>query len=168
MRKKEPYRVTKDNVIEILKGRARVSSPISTDHNFVEFILSLLGDTDRDIPSIIGIGIVSIIKMLETAVANGLITYNTKDIEMLSGIIKSDYKDIFIRNYHSTSLEYQLKDIEPLDIHKITSSLVDNYDETTLNEMNEKYFKLNPIEIIRPMSEQVLYDHNPYKSIFNK
>ena len=164
IKKKEPYRVTKNNVIEIMKNRSKVSSVLSVTPNFMEFIVSLLGDHDRGIPSISGVGIVSILKMLSVAVEKGLITENTRDINMLKDIIKSDYKDIFERNYHCVNAEYQMKDVEPLDIHKITSQLTDNYDEATLNEMNEKYFKLCPIEIIRPKSEHVLYDYNPYDS----
>lgn len=167
VRKKPPYIINSNNVIEVLKQRSRVSSVISVNSIFVEFILSLLGDKDRGIPSILGIGIVTIMKMISTAIDRGLISEDTKDIEMLAGIIKTDYKDIFRRNYHCINLEYQMNDLEPLDIHKITSQLVDKYDEATLNDMNEKYFKLCPIEIIRPRSEQVLYDSNPYTgSIF--
>lgn len=166
-RKKSPYIVNSNNVIEVMKQKLRVSSVLSVKSNFVEFILSLLGDKDRDIPSILGVGIVTILKMVSTAIDKGLISEDTKDVDMLSGIIKEDYREIFRRNYHCFNLEYQMNDLEPLDIHKITSQLVDKYDEVTLNEMNEKYFKLCPIEIIRPKSEQVLYNDNPYnRSIF--
>lgn len=169
IKKKTPYYVTKDNVIEILKEKSRVSSTLSTDTLFLEFINAILGDHDRNIPTITGVGIVTVIKMIETAISKGLITDTTKDIDMLKSIIKSDYRDTLEYNYHCTNFEYQYKDLEPLDIHRITSQLVDNYDERTLNEMNEKYFKLCPIDIIRPKSEQVLYDRNPYEhSLFAK
>ena len=98
VRKKPPYIINSNNVIEILKQRSRVSSVISVNSNFLEFILSLLGDKDRGVPSIIGIGIVSIMKMISTAIDRGLISEDTKDIEMLVSIIKTDYKDIFRRN----------------------------------------------------------------------
>lgn len=169
IKKKQPYLITKNNVIEILKGRAGSSSLLSVNTNFLEFIIALLGDHDRSIPTISGVGIVTILKMILTAIDDNQITNDTKDIEMLSGIINDNYKEIFERNYHCTNYEYQLNDIEPLDIHKITSMLIDNYDEVTLNEMNEKYFKKCPIDIIRPKSEQVLYDKNPYSSsIFSR
>lgn len=169
IKKKSPYFITKDNAIEVLKEKSRVSSTLSTSTSFLEFINAILGDHDRNIPSISGVGIVTVIKMIETAISNGLITEDTKDINMLKTIIKADYRDILEYNYYCTSYEYQYKDLEPLDIHRITSQLVDNYDERTLNEMNERYFKLCPIDIIKPKSEQVLYDRNPYeKSIFAK
>ena len=167
IKKKSPYRVTKENAVAVLKDRARVNTTLSTDANFLEFINALLGDHDRSIPSLSGVGIATILKMIGTAIEHGIITPTTKDVDMLKMIIKEEYREIFERNYRCTNLEYQYGDIEPLDIHKITSQLVDNYDERTLNEMNEKYFKLCPIDIIRPKSEQVLYDRNPYgQSLF--
>ena len=169
IKRKKPYKVTKENVIEVIKDKYKVSSVLTVNPNFLDFIISLLGDHDRNIPSITGVGIVSIMKILCKAVSESLITTETKDIDMLSSILKSDYKDIFKRNYHCTNFDCQLKDVEPLDIHRITSLLIDNYDEATLKEMNEKYFKRCPIELIRPKSEQVLYDHNPYgNSLFAK
>lgn len=169
IRKKTPYIINKQNVIEVIKQRSKLSSVVSMDSNFLEFMISIIGDSDRSLPSITGVGIITIIKIICTALEKGLITNDTKDVEMLSTILKPEYREIFTRNYHCINFEYQMKDVEPLDIHKITSQLVDNYDETTLNEMNEKYFKLCPIDIIRPKSEQVLYDYNPYSSsIFAK
>lgn len=169
IKKKKPYMVTRQNVIEVIKDRSRVSSILTVNPNFLEFITSILGDRDRNIPSITGVGIVTIMKLILTSIEDGLITNDTKDVDMLSNILREEYMEIFERNYRCINLEYQMNDVEPLDIHKITSQLVDNYDEATLNDMNEKYFKLLPIEIIRPKSEQVLYDYNPYgDSIFSK
>ena len=168
IRKKQPYFVNKTNVIEVIKSRYKVNSLLTVDSNFLEFMNAILGEHDRGIPSLTGVGIVSIMKLIHRAIDNGIITENTKDVSMLSTIIKEDFRDIFIRNYQCTSLECQMNDIEPLDVHRIVSLLVDNYDENTLREMNEKYFKLCPIEIIRPKSEQVLYDNSSNKSIFDR
>ena len=168
IKKKKPYFINKSNVVEVIKERFKSNSVLSVNPNFLEFINAVLGDHDRGIPNLTGVGIVTIMKLIHRAIETGCITENTKDVDMLSGIIKSDFKDIFVRNYHCISFEYQMKDIEPLDIHKIVSSLVDNYDDNTLREMNEKYFKLCPIEIIRPKTEQVLYDTFSQKSIFDR
>ena len=169
IKKKAPYRVTRDNAIAVLKDRARVTTQLSTDSNFLELINAILGDHDRSIPSLSGVGIATILKMINVAIDQGIIGETTKDIDMLKLIMKSDYRDLLECNYRCTNLEYQYKDIEPLDVHRLTSQLVDNYDERTLMEMNERYFKLCPIDIIRPKSEQVLYDRNPYESsIFAK
>lgn len=169
IKKKTPYYVNKDNVIEILKEKSKVSSTLSTNTMFLEFINAILGDHDRNIPSISGIGIVTVIKMIETAINKGLITDNTKDIEMLKTIIKSDYRETLEYNYRCTNFEYQYKDLEPLDTHRILSQMIDNYDERTLVEMNEKYFKLCPIDIIKPKSEQILYDRGSSRpSLFDR
>jgi len=169
IKKKTPMLINDRNVIEVLKDKSGVSSVLSTSTNFLEFINAILGDSDRSIPKLSGVGIATIIKMIEVAIDRGMITESTKDVDMLKSILKGDFVDIFERNYRSTNLEYQLKDIEPVEIHKITSCLVDNYDDNTLANMNEEHFKLFPIEIIRPKSQQVLYDNaSPYESIFAK
>lgn len=169
IKKKAPYRVTKENAIAVLKDRARTSTQLSVNSTFLEFINAILGDHDRNIPSLSGVGIVSILKIINQAIDQGIIGESTKDIDMLKMVMKEDYRDLLESNYRCTNIEYQYKDVEPLDVHKIISQLVDNYDERTLMDMNEKYFKLCPIEIIRPKSEQVLYDRNPYESsIFAK
>jgi len=169
IKKKVPSLITDKNVIEVLKDRNKISSVLSVSPNFIEFIISLLGDSDRSIPKISGVGLAAILKMINTAIDLGKITENTRDIDMLKSVLREDYVDIFQRNYHSTNLELQLRDIEPVEIHKILGCLEDNYDDNTLMAMNEEYFKQFPIEIIKPRTQQVLYDNqSPYKSIFSK
>ena len=167
VKKKNPYIVNNRNVVEVLKGKTGVTTTLSSNSNFIEFINAAMGCSDRNIAKMSGIGMSSILKMINVAIQKGLITENTKDIDMLSGIIGADFKDLFIRNYHCTNLELQIRDIEPIDIHRIKSQIVDKYDEATLNAMNEKYFKLFPIEIIKPRSQQVLYDNDNGKSLFS-
>lgn len=169
VRKKNPILITDKNVIEVLKDKCGVSSVLTAPTNFLEFINAIMGDSDRSIPKLSGVGIATILKMITTSISRGLITENTKDVDMLKNILREEYVDIFERNYHCTNLEYQLRDVEPLDIHRIKSCLIDNYDENTLNAMNERYFKLFPIDIIKPKSQQILYDNrSPYESIFSR
>jgi hypothetical protein len=167
IRKKTPILVTDKNVIDVLKNKCGVSSVLSAPTGFIEFINAVMGDSDRSIPKLTGVGIATILKLINSAITKGLISENTKDVEMFESIIQNDYREIFVRNYHCTNLEYQLKDIEPVELHKIKSCLIDKYDDATLNEMNEKYFKQFPIEIIKPKTQQILYDNqSPYESIF--
>lgn len=169
VRKKMPTLVTDKNAIEMIKDKAGVSSVLSTSSSFLEFINAILGDSDRSIPKLSGVGIATVLKMIEMSIQKGLITEHTKDVDMLKRILRGEFVEIFERNYHCTNLEYQLRDVEPVEIHKVKSCLVDNYDEATLNAMNEKYFKMFPIDIIKPRSQQVLYDNkSPYESIFAK
>lgn len=160
IKKKTPLHITQKNVIEALKDKSGVSSVLNAPPDLLEFIAAIMGDSDRSIGKISGVGIATVLKLINVAIDKGIITEHTKDIDMLKGILKGEYVEVFRRNYHCTNFEYQLKDVEPLDVHKIKSCLVDNYDENTLNEMNEKYFKLFPIDIIKPKSQQVLYDNN--------
>jgi hypothetical protein len=155
--------ITQQNAIDSMKTILRVSSTISTSSNFIECINAFIGDSDRSIPQLLnGVGIVGVIRKILEAIRDGRISEHTKDGEMLASMLSEDYQEIFLRNYYCTSLEHQLREVEPVEIHKIKSCLVDNYDETTLAEMNEKYFKADPIEIVRPRSAQIYSDRTSY------
>lgn len=162
--RRQPILIDDKNVIEVMKIKQGNKTVLTVPSNFVEFIVALLGDTDRNLSKLTGLGLYSIFKLIATALDRRLITDNTKDINMLLSIIRDDMKDIFERNYLCTNLEYQYDRLEPLDIHKIKSCLVDNFDEANLNSFNEKYFKHAPIEIIRPRSEKI---YRRGKSLFS-
>lgn len=167
---KEPIKITNQSAIEVLKQKNSASTTLSVDSNFLEFINAICGDSDRGIPKLSGVGLATILKMISVAITKGLITESTKDIDMLKAILKNDteVQQTFVANYHCTNFEYQLKEIEPLDIHRLEGFLVDKYDENTLNTINEKYFKRFPIEIIKPKSQQILYDTPNTSSIFDR
>jgi hypothetical protein len=166
-RKRQAIKITKQNVIEVMKFRHAVTSVISAPSEYVEFINALVGDTERNITKIAGVGVSTILKMISKAIDGGLITESNKNIDMLSGILREDIVDIFRANYHCTNLEYQYLDLEPLDYHTLSSQIVDKYDDETLRVINEQYFHMCPIEIISPRSDQLLYDTSTTgKSIF--
>lgn len=169
IKKKTPNLITGKNVIEIMKDRAGVSSVLSAPASYLEFINAILGDSDRNIPKLTGVGIVTILKMINESITKGRLAEHTKDVDMLRSVLKKEYAEIFSRNYRCTNLEYQLHEVEPVELHKIKSCLVDNFDDNTLEAMNEKYFRQFPIDIIKPKTQQVLYDepYDIHKSIFS-
>ena len=169
IKKKTPILITDKNVIEVMKDKAGVSSVLTAPATYLEFINAILGDSDRNIPKLTGVGIATILKMINESIMKGRLAEHTKDVDMLRSVLKNEYAEIFARNYRCTNLEYQLREIEPIELHKIKSCLIDNFDDNTLEAMNEKYFKAFPIDIIKPKTQQVLYDE-PYdvrKSIFS-
>ena len=170
IKKKVPLLITDKNVIEVMKNKAGVSSVLTAPSSFLEFINAILGDSDRNIPKLTGVGIVTILKMINESIMKGKLAEHTKDVDMLTSVLKTNYAEVFSRNYRCTNLEYQLQDIEPIEFHKIKGFLIDNFDDNTLEAMNEKYFKKFPIDIIRPKTQQVLLYDDQYdvrKSIFS-
>ena len=148
--------VTRDNVISLLKEKNNIKSKIEIPPGLYPFVASLMGDRHRDIPKISGVGLSTILKMANRALENKAITENTIDIDMLTRIITPQYQDIFRKNYRCTSLDYQLKDVTPLDISKIRSQIIDKFDDRTLNQMNERYFIQCPLMLIDTRTDQTL------------
>lgn len=158
IKKKVPALINNKNVIDVMKEKAGVSSVLIAPPVYLEFINAILGDSDRNIPKLTGVGIVTILKLINDAISRGKLAEHTKDVDMLRSVLKGEYAEVFDRNYRCTNLEYQLHEVEPVELHRVKSCLIDNFDDNTLQAMNEKYFRRFPIDIIRPKTQQVLYD----------
>lgn len=147
--------IDNSNVIDHMKQQSNIKNPLTVPPSLLGFVLSLLGDTHRGIPKIPGFGLCSIIKAISTAIERNLISENSKDIDLLANILNDNYKERFKRNYHMTNFELQLNDSTPLQRDFIMSQIIDKFDDTTLNKMNEKYFLMCPIMLIDTKTEQV-------------
>lgn len=148
--------ITKDNVIDTLKTRMNVKTELEIPSNLIPFTISLLGDRYRNIPKLSGVGLSTIIKMINTALDKVLITNNTQDVDMLSRIIAEKYRSQFINNYLCTYIPRQYTDLSPLDIRHIEEQIIDKFDDSALNMMNERYFREFPLMLINTKTEQVV------------
>lgn len=147
--------VDSNNVIDHIKQKKNIKNPMTVPASLLSFILALLGDEHRGIPKIEGFGLVSIIKAINAALEYRIVTENTQDIDLLSSILKEDFRSRFQRNYHMVNLDLQEADISPAHLEQITSQIVDKFDDRTLRSMNEKFFLRDPIMLVDTASEQV-------------
>lgn len=162
----EPKMVTKENGMEVLKKKFHTKRVFHAPVGFLEYINAIIGSEERNIQKMMGVGFSHAVQGIDLSIEHGIVTKDTKDVEMLAETVVEEFQDQFKDNYHCTNLQYQLRDLEPLDLHKIESQIVDKYDEATLNQINEEYFKPFPIEIVLPKSVQVLYGNGG--SIFDR
>lgn len=144
------------NVIEFLKERMGIKSLLTVPSTLIPFVICLLGDRYRNIPKLAGVGLATILKMANTAIQNNLITESTKDVDMLTSIIADAYKDQFRKNYLCTDVDYQRRELTPLDINNIRQQIIDKFDDRTLRRMNEKYFLHCPLMLVETKTKQVL------------
>ena len=154
--------INQNNVIELLKQRMNIKSLLTVPNSLIPFVICLLGDRYRNIPKLAGIGMGSILKMVNIALQKNIITENTRDVDMLSEIISDKYKVQFKNNYLCTDIEYQKKEINPYQISLIRQQIIDKFDDRTLKNMNEKYFLHCPIMLIETKTNQVM---GTYKDI---
>lgn len=154
------------NVIDHMKQKGNIKTPMTTPPSMLPFILALLGDEHRGIPKIEGLGLVGVIKAVNTALERRLITENTQNIDMLESILKEGLHDRFKRNLKMTSFNEQLKEVTPVQTELILKQIVDKYDDRTLQSMNEKYFLRDPLMLVNTASEQSFKENrvltNPY------
>lgn len=154
------------NIVDHMKQKGHIKNPMTAPPSMVAFILALLGDEHRGIPKVEGLGLSGIVRAINVALDRRLITDTTKDIDMLSMILKEGIRDRFKRNYQMTNLELQQREATPAQIDFILSQILDKYDDRTLKEMNEKYFLRDPLMLIDTASEQSFRSNrvttNPY------
>lgn len=158
--------ITKENVIDTLKVRMNIKTEMNIPYGLIPFAISLLGDRYRSIPKLSGVGLSSIIKMVNVALEKVLITERTQDVDMLSHIITETYRDQFIKNYLCTYIPRQYEELTPLEINYIEQQIVDKFDDNAMDVINERYFRSNPLMIIKPRTEQVM--EQIQDSIWNK
>lgn len=161
--------VNQNNVIELLKERMDIKSILTVSSTLIPFVICLLGDRYRNIPKLAGVGLSTILKMANTAIQNNLITSSTKDVDMLAAIITNAYKDQFRKNYLCTDIDYQRKELTPLDISNIRQQVVDKFDDRALRKMNERYFLHCPLMLVDTKTKQVLSSYEePRHSIWER
>lgn len=148
--------ITKENVISVLKDRMNVKTELDIPYGLIPFAISLLGDKYRNIPKLSGIGLSTIIKMINAALEKVLITEQTQDVDMLSHIISEKYRNQFIMNYLCTYIPKQCQDTTPLELKRIEEQVVDKFDDNALEYINEKYFRMYPLMTIKTKTEQVI------------
>lgn len=147
--------ITENNVIDILKSKMGIKTDLSIPPNLIPFTVSLLGDRYRNIPKLSGVGLGTIIKMVNAALDKILITDQTQDVDILSRIIADKYRDQFIKNYLCTYIPRQYMELSPLEVKKIEQQIVDKFDDNALSIINERYFRSDPLMTINTKKEQV-------------
>ena len=148
--------ICEDNVIDILKERMGIKNSMTIPPNLIPFTISLLGDRYRNIPKLSGVGLSSILKMINKAIEELIITDQTKDVDMLSQIIAEKYRSQFISNYLCTYIPRQYDELKPLEILSIENQIVDKFDDNALALINERYFRSSPLMTIKTKTEQAI------------
>lgn len=141
--------ITEDTLMDIYKSKSNVKCNETAPIEFIAFIISIIGDRYRSIDKMTGVGLSSVLKLINMALNKLLITKETTSVELLSNIVKEDYRETFIENFKCVDLDSQYNDLSEFDKEMITKQIIDRYDLNTLESINEKFFKMNPLIIVR-------------------
>ena len=162
----ESYIITKESLINEFKLENKITNELQIDYMFYPFILSILGDKYRSIEKIKRIGLSTIIKMMCKAIDIRIIGKNVYNINILSNLIKDEYKELLIQNYNCTDLDSQLQLLNIKDLYTITSQILDKFDNVSLRKLNDQYFINNPLMLMELVSATKLITKQTKTNIF--
>lgn len=121
---------------------------IDLNPQLYSFILSVLGDKYRSLPKVKGLGLKTIVKAINKAIENKMISKDTSNISLLIPLIKDEYVNNVLTNYQCIDLDNQIQ-ITPFSSRiAITKQIVDKFDNVGLQEITNTYFQGDPINIM--------------------
>lgn len=165
-RQEDTIIVNSSNVIDILKKSFNIKSESDIPVKHLVFALSIIGCKYRNLSKIAGVGLGSIIKIINTAIDKVLITENTTSVQSFCSLINNQYKDQFISNYNCIDVQKQYSILTPLNIHEVLSCIHDKYDDNTLDLINDRFFQKHPLLTFHNHKQALYNDNNT--NIFDK
>lgn len=136
--------ITRDNVIETFSKIYKVNMN-GLSYKQIPFILSIVGNSARNIYGIKGIGLKRAVALIQNAINKNAISRETDNINLLTAIVKDSYVDTIQRNYCCTDIKSQYDDCTKKDIYQITSQLINKFDNDALKKLNDQYFEEYPL-----------------------
>lgn len=140
--------LSRKNIIPYLMVSNDCSHGLNIGPKMLPFILSIIGNKNRNIYNIKGMQIKSAFKLLETALDLKVISNDVTSIHMLLDVIKSQYREELLNNFYCTDIDSQMSQLNIKDIHSVVDQINDKFDNIALKNINEKYFKSHPLQLI--------------------
>jgi hypothetical protein len=162
----DSYLVSKTNLMNMIKLEDKIVNDIEVGTNFFPFILSLLGDKYRNIEKIKRIGLGNLLKLINKAIDENLIGKDVSNINLLSKIVKEEYRALLLTNYYCTDIDTQLQMMNVRDVYNVTKQIIDKFDNVALKKINNDYFKHYPIYLIELTEANNLLGKKRKKDIF--
>jgi hypothetical protein len=143
--KKENSRlITKNNIVKQFSEIFGVDMS-GLSYKQIPYIISIMGDPNRNIYGIKGTGKTRATNILRAAINQHLITIDTDNIDLVIPVIKPEHRKNIANNYRCTDIISQYKDCSNTDIYNITSQLKNKFNNVELRKLNDMYFNEYPI-----------------------
>ena len=140
--------LTSDNIIDYVCSNHNIVNNSSVTAGHLPFILSVIGNKQRNIYNLKGYGVKTVFKALQTAINKSVISPDTTNINLLLHLINEKFHSQVLSNFYCTDIVYQYNNLLKKDIYYIMSQLKDKYDNNSLKKINDMYFTQYPINII--------------------
>lgn len=156
-RKEESILINRENLWDSL---LKEESKYKLNTGVYPFVHSVLGDKIRSLDKVKGIGLKTILKVIDTSIKKNIIGESTTNISLLINLINEKFVDQVLSNYSCISLDAQKSNLTILDTMSIMNQLVDKFDNMGLQEINNRYFKEHPISLIEILDATKLLKTN--------
>ena len=115
-------------------------------HNMYCSLISVLGDRQRCIYGLDGIGPMVLRDLIRKSISEHEININTTNPEILGKIFQeSDKQNEFINNYYCSNLDYMYSRLTESEIDSITNQIVDRSDINSIKALNNNEFYRYPL-----------------------
>lgn len=124
----------------IFKDKVEEDYSIFNKAPYYLLLLSCVGDKKRSIEPIKGIGVKTIIKLINRGISESIITDKTDNIELLKHIMSPDYQEDLVNNFKCIDIREQYDILSKEDIYNIEKQLIDRFDNGSLLKLNATRF----------------------------
>lgn len=141
----------KDVLISLLanKSKEECEPIISLYNNHARYatMLASLGNKERSIEKLDGVGFVTVTNLLQNGVATNRIGADTTSANMLSEIYGSERREQYLKNFYCTSIPDMYDELTEAEKESLTSQRKDRFDNQGLLELNRTVFANHPLTL---------------------
>lgn len=120
---------------------------IYNNHARYATMLASLGNKERSIDKLDGIGFATVTNLLQNAVATNRIVDTTSSPNMISEVYGSDHRKQYLDNFYCTSIPDMFEELTEAEKESLTCQRKDRFDNQGLLELNRTVFANHPLTL---------------------
>lgn len=122
-------------------------SPIISNPSMFTGLLSCLGNRDRSIDGIKGMGFATYQSKILNGIATNKITKQTRSIELIADVFPETMRNDIINNYYCIDVETQYQDLSKAEQYTILNQQTENIDMNSIQKLNSSRFYNHPLNL---------------------
>ena len=147
--------ITRDNVLSALEDKYKRKSLPKLPISYIPSLISILKDSHRDIDKMKHCTVTTLIESIIKGIDELVITENTTSLDMISNIVCEEDREHFQNNYKSINIPMQYSEISSTDRFNIFNQVEDKYDDISLYDLNDRFFKHHLLMTIDTKSQEI-------------
>lgn len=169
-KKENSYLIRQGQIIDTIKVEEKISSPIRVNDKMFSFVYSILGDKNKSIDKIKGVGTSTILSLIDKAKVANILDDDITNINLLINAIKEDVRQDVLNNFYCIDIDFQNSSLTTKDKFFIECQLKNRFGDGSLIQINNQYFANHPIQIIELLSHRQFGEkpkNNKVKNVFS-